>query len=514
MAINPVNPYLTLQFAQNLGQQQPLTQLGGQIGGLIQGIQQKRAMEAAQEQYLQDLNAYADDPTEDNFAAYLQSAGAIGKLDEAKAITEGLDERQRQTFATQNVNILGAIDSGNTDLAMNLAGERMKAYSAQGDEEKASTWQNISSALVNGDTDSARMFLETITGVTPEGQEALKNRREQQQNRRDATNFEAELIKTGLDFEWATEADRQRAMAEADKLNLPTGRALMELGSVVSTQGLDPSELTDQFQSLRKEYNDLTEGYNESLNSARQIQGLVESEADTGMVDAAILDYFNRVTNPDAVVRLSDVQRTTGAQGIVDRVENLKQKLLAGTSFTEATRQDMLDVVNTVRGLTEQAKQEASGAIDSSLQRMAGDDEEFLGQARSEVFGPNWNPGQEEGQDSPHPNRALQAVQESDLYTHLTDEEKEAVEGMTAEQLRAEFPDIVPEATTAEGANLTTAQQQRFREYLANANGVTLSSVQNVPIDTLIKDNPGSWRGFSQREGLNQQQPDMTLDWD
>jgi hypothetical protein len=112
----------------------------------------------------------------------------------------------------------------------------------------------------------------------------------------------------------------------------------------------------------------------------------VESGAETGMVDNAILSLFNRVLEPDSVVRASEAARTEASQGTWDRVENFRQMLKEGTTFTPETRREMMAVVDTILEVNDKASTESRQRIDNVLSALWQDNEKELELSRERVF--------------------------------------------------------------------------------------------------------------------------------
>lgn len=510
-----INPNMVLDFAQGMGQRQPLTQLGGQIGEFVQGRRQQQAMEQANQQYQGALSAYMQNRTPENLMAVYQAAEPLGKFESVQSQLADMNEAQRQRTVDQNVGLLAAIESGDTETASNLMAERVEAMGQSGNERDRRVWSQMQEALQEGDTDRVDTYLRLVTGVTPEGREALENLRAYEQNRREAVSSDADILNTINDMRYMSEEDKRMTIEGMSNLPGPYGDALAEMvdvGRGYQQGSMTLDDVLDREESLRKEYDNYVEPYRTALDSAQSIRDLVESTDASNFTDQMLTVLFSKVPDPNSVVRPSEAQATREAQAATDRLVMLLSNLRGEGEYSEDTKQDILAAVDTVANVYEGARDSQRDRIDYTLQELWGDREDRLQGSRRRVFGdanPDGDSDQE--QENPQTSGALQTVQDSDLYGYLTDDEKDSLQGMSEDDIRAEFPELFEEEASATTPNLTTAQQQRFREYLAEANGIPLANVQNVPIDTLITNNPGSWRGFSQREGVKQ--PDMTLEW-
>lgn len=96
------DPFLTLKFAQSLGQQRPLTQIGqgiAEVGGIWRQAEQQREQErlaaAAQQGHQNALQRYMVEPTAENKMAVFQTGQAIGQDFETTQGMIGAVEQQR-----------------------------------------------------------------------------------------------------------------------------------------------------------------------------------------------------------------------------------------------------------------------------------------------------------------------------------------------------------------------------------------------------------------------------------
>lgn len=128
------DPFLTLKFAQSLGQQKPLTQIGQGIRGVAQSMgnavntwgqaedqrRQQQMLGHMEQGYNNFFQTYMDDPSAENKATLLKSAQALGKFDETAATIGAVDEqRAAEAEAAYMAELQEDYDEARAEYAMN-----------------------------------------------------------------------------------------------------------------------------------------------------------------------------------------------------------------------------------------------------------------------------------------------------------------------------------------------------------------------------------------------------------
>lgn len=227
------DPFLTLKFAQSLGQQKPLTQLGAgiaqihdtwkqadaqkQIGqaydnsfqqymqdpsaekkaqllqvaqragnydetiSTIGQVEQQRAAEAEaariaelEADYKKRLSKFTKDQTPDNLFAAAQAAQELGRLDEHNTMVESYTAEQRRNTVQQYLGVYSLLESNNGKVALETAERYGEAYERSGNKMASELWYQVAQHIEDGDITGAKSFIAIHAATMEEGREAFK----------------------------------------------------------------------------------------------------------------------------------------------------------------------------------------------------------------------------------------------------------------------------------------------------------------------------------------------------
>jgi hypothetical protein len=306
------------------------------------------------------------------------------------------------TLAAQS---LAAIDSGNTDAAVNLMQGRIDAARNSGDEEQANaldTWLQ----LVKFNPQSASSVINRLVMNTPGGKEMLDAAKVAGQEQREAALHPSALVearakadlaiadaksaqatarnaeekaaadtalaranadKAKIEAKYAeqiaqadikkkaadlglTQAQTKQALAATNKLGAESQKVALELKALQASGGVDPTKKFELEDKLRKEYLTQTKPYQE----VKSAYGRVLSSQNTAVGDISLIFGYMKMLDPGSVVREGEFATAQNAAGVPDRITNLYNKVISGQRLNPSQRDSF--------------KGQAKGLYDSALE--------------------------------------------------------------------------------------------------------------------------------------------------
>ena len=334
-------------FSKNLGNNPMLTNM---VGGVTDIVHRKRAEEAERvksEAYGAAMDAYVTDKTPENLKAVYESYPE--KFAETQKMFADMGTLERQNVAQSNSEIIGAIASGNPDIAINKLQTMAEAYRNSGDPEDADDVQMLEGfieQIENGDVDGVRDYLSFIMGGFKEGQDALTALQGITKAKSEGMKTDADVAKTMASIEGLSKTERNRLGVALHKLPSGMGDALADLLVVretVGAGGMDSNDVFKAEQALRKERDTYVKPYQTVLDSSKTMEHMLgDPNVTSGAMDYAAIRVFNKALDPGSVVRESEAASTAEAQSLLDRVFAATKNIKDGEKIGAQLRADML----------------------------------------------------------------------------------------------------------------------------------------------------------------------------
>ena len=463
-----INPNLTLQFAQNLGQSRPLTELGSSIGQIIQQRRMRNAQEDMNRQYQDALRNWRQNQTPENRMSLYQAAEPLGRFESVRQQIADLTEDQRRTEVRRNLDIIGNLSAGNTDYAVSQMQEIARALEQDGDSQGAERWRGFVSAAEEGNPESVTAYLSAITGIDEIGSQAIDNFLNLRSARRQDIATDADILQMVADTPFASEEARQRSMELADGLPSGLGSTLVQMMSVGSMLGADGaggmevSDLLDVERQLRNDLDTDVSNFLTVINSFDQISAVENLDDPTGMGDQALITLYNKVLDPNSVVRESEAARTAGAVGLLDRADAAFRGIESGVTLSANARRAIVDASRLIRDI---AQNNYDVAIDRTQQTIDFIDPDGILGSANRIFLDRGQ--QEQGADAQtQESRSLSNVRQQfrELYPPEHEWGNVDIENATLDQLRTWYPGTWERLYGDWNPGTTEMTQEQFQE--------------------------------------------------
>jgi len=324
----------------------PLSMIGSGVNQIVTAARERKAEAERQAKYTEVLTNFYD--TGDT-----SLLPEIQQLYPEKfaGITETwdkMDEISRKRNVQSNMEVITNIDTGNIEKAADQLAIMARAHREEGDVEQAEGLQQMSKTLLAGDTTAVQRYLESITGVIPEGVDALENWRSMNQERRDEGGYALKVMETGAGLE--KDQGALDAMTEAAKKDPRFGEvnlAALKYGQALEGgMELDPTEFNKNIFGLRAEFQKKADAYNQATIASGQLGGILEkarSENDpdaVGLLDISAINTFQRMIDP-ATVREGDVNLIQSAKSLAERLDVMVKGWKKGAVLSEPQRKEM-----------------------------------------------------------------------------------------------------------------------------------------------------------------------------
>jgi hypothetical protein len=368
----------------------------------LKAIAQARQQQQKEQRFRDQLQVLREEPTFENFQTARDAAREIGALDFLEQEYANIDQNTADKIFNQNEAIMSPLFFGNPEAAIEATTELISALEAEDPEGNAQRIADLKEHRENirdgkGDQVLAQIGLESSMLNSEEMRayfertDALtQEERARRAEEREELKLDMEITRTLSENTFESDEEREYVAEQMRGLRGAQAEQVANMFLVrpdkVSPGSRDYLDYLKHEDGLRNEYDEDVKTYQEAAENGERIRSLVESGAETGMVDNAILSLFNRVLEPDSVVRASEAARTEASQGTWDRVENFRQMLKEGTTFTPETRREMMAVVDTILEVNDKASTESRQRIDNVLSALWQDNEKELELSRERVF--------------------------------------------------------------------------------------------------------------------------------
>lgn len=366
-------------YTSAFGQQQ-----GGPFGGFVQGLrlggtvqemeaqraqqeaqtlltQQKAAAEQAalqrQQQIGNAMSALLAKPnrTFDDYEAVAallpeKEAGSLRASFEARTKEQ---QRADLSFSTQ---VMAAFDAGAKDVGLRLLRERAVAERNAGRPDQAQAYETFAS-ISEINPDSAGVTIGALVAKLPGGKDAIESFNKLRDERRaaalapftlrketaEATIKEAEaklaperfLANLNLTQEQIKQAQAAQAASRAAAAASGAEARRKNAEAEQLAAGIIPvDKRPEQETKFRKEYTDLTKGYQE----VKSAYGRVLSSQDNAVGDLSLIFGYMKMLDPGSVVREGEFATAQNAAGVPERVQNIYNRVISGERLSEGQR--------------------------------------------------------------------------------------------------------------------------------------------------------------------------------
>lgn len=366
-------------YTSAFGQQQ-----AGPLGGFVQGLrlggavqemeaqraqqeaqtlltQQKAAAEQAalqrQQQIGNAMSALLAKPnrTFDDYEAVAallpeKEAGSLRASFEARTKEQ---QRADLSFSTQ---VMAAFDAGAKDVGLRLLRERAEAERNAGRPDQAQAYETFAS-ISEINPDSAGVTIGALVAKLPGGKDAIESFNKLREERRaaalapfklrqetaDAIIKEADaklaperfLANLNLTKEQINQAKAAQAASRAAAAASGAEARRKNAEAEQMAAGVIPlDKRPDKEREFRKEYTDLTKGYQE----VKSAYGRVLSSQDNAVGDLSLIFGYMKMLDPGSVVREGEFATAQNAAGVPERIQNIYNRALSGERLTEGQR--------------------------------------------------------------------------------------------------------------------------------------------------------------------------------
>jgi hypothetical protein len=307
-------------------------------------------------------------------------AGSKEQLEALKAVGEGMSKEQQQVQHRSAGQLLVALET-NPEIAKAMLQQRVDATA---DPMEKSHYASMLK-LAETDPKLAAQGIE-LAGGAQFGKDWIDNiakarqvRREEQlapftlrKETAEATIKEAEArlapdrFLAGLDLTRA-QIDQARSAQAASRAAAAASGAEAKRKNAEADQlaaGVIPvDKRPEQETKFRKEYTDLTKGYQE----VKSAYGRVLSSQDNAVGDLSLIFGYMKMLDPGSVVREGEFATAQNAAGVPERVQNVYNRVLSGTRLSEGQRKAFK---GQAEGLFKQAGQQEA-TVRTGLERIA-----------------------------------------------------------------------------------------------------------------------------------------------
>jgi hypothetical protein len=304
----------------------------------------------AQERQNQMQEAFAnlankEDKTIEDYQQLMTQYPEMGK--QIQQSIKMLNDQQKKEKAGQLTPIHVALMGGNTDAAKAKIDELIDAHRNRGLEAEASNLeilrQNIDidpkGALTSSGFLLAAIDPEKFKTITESQKMIGEEKRAKELQPGEIKKQQAELIKFGLKND-LTRQEALKTAAETKKLGIETQKIIMEMeglnkgGNLSADKKVDlEQKLADKYYSRNKDYLNRVGAYHNLLESAKQ---------DTGPGDYALIVAFNKMLDPNSVVRESEFALAEASAGRMQQLLNFFKKFKEGDRLKPGQRQQFV----------------------------------------------------------------------------------------------------------------------------------------------------------------------------
>ena len=360
-----------------------LTNIGAGVNQVVSSKQAEIAAAKKEAAWQEGLGTFMRDRTyESGMALYNANPE---KWEEFKAADTAMTEMEQTQRVQKNMEYISLLET-DPEGAVNLFKEERDANLADGNPEndnEAAALDDLISKIENGQASEVSTLLQLRSiGMGDIGQKALEATYANFTNRRAEENQMIDFIESGVGLTFTSTEHENEVLTGANKMKFPwLARLYAELGSVAGgADKLTGTSLADYTFKTNKEYNARIEDYRTASDAAATIYAA--AKPNSGFSDDAILKLFNKVLDPDSVVRQSELEATLAAQGKLEEFRNLIPRWGTGVTLNDTTRPKLLEIVRII----DEASQEKVRGIQEEMNPLV---DTFIGKdSRDLIYGP------------------------------------------------------------------------------------------------------------------------------
>ena len=363
--------------------------LGATLADMESALAKQAVERQAAQQAMARQQAFGDavasyfakpDRTFQDLAPALAMAGSKEQLEALKAVGEGMSKEQQQVQQRSSGQLLVALET-NPEIAKAMLQQRVDATA---DPMEKSHYASMLK-LAETDPKLAAQGIE-LAGGAQFGKDWIDNiakarqvRREEQlapftlrKETAEATIKEAEarlapdrfLANLDLTREQINQARAAQAASRAAAAASGAEARRKDAEAAQLASGIIPlDKRPEQETKFRKEYTDLTKGYQE----VKSAYGRVLSSQDNAVGDLSLIFAYMKMLDPGSVVREGEFATAQNAAGVPERVQNIYNRVIAGTRLSEGQRKAFK---GQAEGLFKQAGQQEA-TVRTGLERIA-----------------------------------------------------------------------------------------------------------------------------------------------
>lgn len=379
---------LVFRFAQNLGQSRPLTEIGSNIGQIMQLQAAKRQQEAAQNHYRTALDIYMQNQSPENLMAFYEAGKGVGmSFDDAQnqvgAYTSAQAQQEVETYGS---GLYAPLVTGNYDMAMQNVGALMEAAIAEGDREEAQELQQIKALIEDGSPEAIQRATGLIgigLGQTEEGRAFLQADYDRRTSNVDEAQGYASAINQMIDTQIESPERREELRETALKMANPSlAEMVVDMATVAQgIQGGDSltiPQISGMRLAWRNQYNDELKRFTEINTQAATARtaGLralgMEYLGDEfgeaqGAADLALVNAFQRLIDP-ATVREQDIRNLRTTIGGVEAMKLMFEGFTEGDKLTPTQRRALISISDQIREVYAEQEQVSREVIAQNIE--------------------------------------------------------------------------------------------------------------------------------------------------
>jgi len=470
---------IVYQFSRNLPTNplNTLTQGASNIANIVAQTQQQKAIaqKNAEIQAMYDKIKSGTATSQD----YL-SLAAILPEDQSKPIREAfqlMTEDQQRGMLNDSGKIFSAFRSGQPSIAVNMLRDQALAYENSGKANAAKLyreWADIAESGPEGAKQAENYFGFTIAQM-PGGTDVVDNANNIFEESRKAESHIIELQQLGADL-GLTKEQINETIAKTGKLNAEIAKIFFDMQAAGE---MSPEELVNQESKIRAEYQKRVGNYTAAVSDYERLKASAGDP--TGAGDVALITSFMKMLDPGSVVRETEFATAQDTAGLYGRLQTIFERLKGGQRLTEEQRNNFLGLA----GKYMQAAEKQENNVREDLGTVVKD----FGLSYDRVFGTSIQGGR-------------------DYIKNLRSSVNELLpEGFNVNALsEAEIQQQYPTLYTQAVASIANPEQIRlnFIQYLKNTLGEDKAQgLENVSMEILKKNNPGSYQRFISEYGNN-----------
>lgn len=267
-------------------------------------------------------DAYLDSPTLSNYNEMVTAALPLGAMDELNEYVSHLTTQEQIADVQRGMSILAPLSAGRTDEALEVVNALIEGAA---DPQEAQQLSMIRDLIEAGDIGEAQRQMHMTLGAYDQGREILDTMTKYDQERRAEDVTAAQLLEMTMDLEFDNEEQLANFREAVDGLPYGLAEALSEFARVAvpdaAQRGAARDSMLDREENLRKEYEGYIKPHMTVISRFEGIEAIYDLDNPTGMADQALITLYNKVLDPESVVRQSEFANTAAAQAILDRLD-------------------------------------------------------------------------------------------------------------------------------------------------------------------------------------------------